>query len=58
VRTTFLPGDETILHVFDAPSVEALRQASEAASLDYERIVEAEEYRSEHYVNELEGGLR
>jgi uncharacterized protein DUF4242 len=43
VRTTFLPGDETILHVFDAPSAEALRQASEVASLDYERIVEAVE---------------
>jgi len=23
VRTTFLPGDETILHVFEAPSAEA-----------------------------------
>jgi len=29
VRTTFLPGDETILHVFEAPSAEALSQAAD-----------------------------
>jgi hypothetical protein len=43
VRTTFLPGDETILHVFEAPSAEALSQAGRRAALNYERIVEAVE---------------
>lgn len=43
VRTTYLPGDEIVLHVFDAPSVEAVRQAGSAAHLRYERIVEAVE---------------
>jgi hypothetical protein len=43
VRTTFLPGDETILHVFEAPSLAALRQATGRADLQCERIVEAVE---------------
>ena len=43
VRTTFLPGDETILHVFEAPSLAALRRAAGRASLRCERIVEAVE---------------
>jgi hypothetical protein len=43
VRTTFLPGDETILHVFEAPSVEALDAAGRRAALQFERIVEAVE---------------
>jgi hypothetical protein len=43
VRTTFLPGDETVLHVFEASSAEALREAASAAALPYERIVEAVE---------------
>lgn len=43
LRTTFLPGDETILHLFEAPSIEALREAGRAAGLPYERIVEAVE---------------
>jgi hypothetical protein len=41
VRTTFLPGDETLLHVFEAPSAEALGQAGQLAELSYDRIVEA-----------------
>jgi len=41
VRTTFLPGDETVLHVFEATSSEALRDAASSAALPYERIVEA-----------------
>ena len=45
VRTTFLPGDETVLHVFEAASPEALREAVGAAELPYERIVEAVEGR-------------
>jgi hypothetical protein len=43
VRTTFLPGDETILHVFEAPSMAALRSAAQRGALQYERIVEAVE---------------
>lgn len=43
VRTTFLPGDETLLHMFEAPSMEALRHAGRRAALHYERIVEAVE---------------
>jgi hypothetical protein len=43
VRTTFLPGDETLLHVFKATSSEALRDAARDAALPYERIVEAVE---------------
>jgi hypothetical protein len=43
VRTTFLPEDETLLHLFEAPSAEALRLAGRRAALHYERIVEAVE---------------
>lgn len=43
VRTTFLPGDETLLHVFEAESPEAVREAVQVAALPYERIVEAVE---------------
>jgi hypothetical protein len=43
VRTTFLPDDETLLHLFEAPSAEALREAARLAALAHERIVEAVE---------------
>ena len=43
IRTMFLPGDETLLHVFEADSPEALREAARVAALPYERIVEAVE---------------
>jgi hypothetical protein len=43
VRTTFLPGDETILHVFEAPSADAVERAAAAAMLESDRIVEAVE---------------
>jgi hypothetical protein len=43
VRTTFLPADETLLHIFEAPSAEALSRAGQRAALHYERIVEAVE---------------
>ena len=43
VRTTFLPGDETIFHVFEAPSLSAVRRAARTAALAHERIVEAVE---------------
>ena len=43
VRTTFLPGDETVLHVFEAASADALERAARLAALAHERIVEAVE---------------
>jgi hypothetical protein len=43
VRTTFLPEDETILHLFEAPSAAVLGDAGRRASLSFERIVEAVE---------------
>jgi uncharacterized protein DUF4242 len=43
VRTTFLPRDETVLHVFEAASPEALLEAARDAALTYDRIVEAVE---------------
>lgn len=41
VDTTYLPGDETVLHLFDAPSVKALEDAGRLAGLQFERIVQA-----------------
>lgn len=41
VRTTFLPGDEVVLHIFEAPSAEVLGDASRRAELEFERIIEA-----------------
>jgi hypothetical protein len=41
VRSLLLPEDETCFHVFDAPSAEALDEASRRAGLPYVRIVEA-----------------
>jgi Protein of unknown function (DUF4242) len=43
VRSTFLPADETVMHVFEAPSAEALGEAGRRAALDFQRIVEAVE---------------
>jgi hypothetical protein len=47
LRTTFLPADETVLHVFEAASVDALRRAARLAELPHERIVEAVEARDQ-----------
>jgi hypothetical protein len=52
IRTMFLPGDETLLHVFEATSAEALHEAARVAELPYERIVEAVEGSAK--ANELE----
>ena len=41
VRSTYLPADETVFHLFDAPSAEALDEAGRLASLEFERILEA-----------------
>lgn len=43
VRTTFVPGDEVVLHMFEAPSAQALNDAGRLAALSYDRIVEAVE---------------
>jgi hypothetical protein len=41
LRTTFVPLDEMVLHVFDAPSAEVLDRAGRLAHLRFDRIVEA-----------------
>lgn len=41
LRTTFLPEEQTLLHVFEATSPDLLEQAARRAELSYERIVEA-----------------
>ncbi len=46
VESTYVPGDETVMHLFDAPSVEALEAAGRSAGLQFERIVEAVNERS------------
>ena len=43
IRTTYLPDDQVVLHVFEAPSAGALRRAGARAGLRYERLVEAYE---------------
>ncbi|MGH3072735.1 MAG: hypothetical protein ACRDNB_10775 [Gaiellaceae bacterium] len=43
VRTTFLPIDEVLLHIFEAPTLEALDRAGRLAALAFGRIVEAVE---------------
>lgn len=41
VESTYVPGDQTVLHLFDAPSARALEEAGQRAGLQFERIVEA-----------------
>jgi len=48
LRTTFLPEEQTLLHVFEAASPDALHQAARLAELSYDRIVEAVEGSPEH----------
>jgi len=43
VRTTFLPDDETCLHLVEAPSADAVREVSRQARLGRTRIVLAVE---------------
>ena len=43
IRTTIVPGDQTVLHLFEAASSEALQGAVEVAALDWDRIVEVVE---------------
>ena len=58
VRTTFLPEDETLLHLFEATSPDALRRAARDAALAYERIVEAVEGSAEPQERNQENGER
>jgi len=46
VESTYVPGDQTVLHLFDAPSVALLEEAGRRAGLQFERIVEAVNERS------------
>lgn len=41
VRTTFLPDDQLVQHVFEAPSAGVLRRAGARAALRYDRLIEA-----------------
>lgn len=43
VRTTFVPGDETCFHVFEAASEESVAEACRRAGLGLPRIVPAVE---------------
>jgi hypothetical protein len=43
VRTTFLPDDELVLHVFEADSGEAVERAAARVALPYERVTRAVE---------------
>jgi hypothetical protein len=58
-------ADETCFHLFDAASEEVVAELARRAKLRYERIVEAEEYRSGRTqrrtiqaFDQLEGGFR
>ncbi len=46
VESTYVPGDETVMHLFDAPSMAALEDAGRRAGLEFERIVAAINERS------------
>lgn len=43
IRTTVVPGDQTLLHLFEASSADTLRAAVAVAALDCDRIVEVVE---------------
>ena len=43
LRTTFLPRDETVFHLFEAPSEAVIQAAASSASLPIDRITEAVE---------------
>jgi len=43
VRSIVVPGDETCFHLFEASTVEIVREAASKAGISPQRIVEAEE---------------
>ena len=43
LRSIFVPADEMSFHLFEAPSVDAVRKAVQLADLEYARIAEAVE---------------
>ena len=45
LRTTVVPGDQALLHLFEAASMDALEAAVRLAGLDCDRIVEVVEAR-------------
>jgi hypothetical protein len=46
VESTYVPDDETVLHLFDAPSAAVLEEEGRRAGLQFERIVAAVNERS------------
>jgi hypothetical protein len=42
VRSTFLPGDETCLHLFEADSAATVGEASRRAAIEPARLVQAQ----------------
>ena len=40
IRTTIVPGDQTLLHLFEATSSEVLQEAVSVVALECDRIVE------------------
>jgi Nickel responsive protein SCO4226-like len=41
LRSIFVPEDETCFYLYQAPSIDAVREAAARAGLDYERVTEA-----------------
>jgi Nickel responsive protein SCO4226-like len=48
VRSIYVPEDQTCFHIFESPSVEAVRVVSDLAGLSAQRIVEAFEGQGQH----------
>jgi hypothetical protein len=54
LRSIFVPGDETCFHLYEAASVERVREAAKRAGLPFERVSEAvSEARGEHDVSRV-----
>jgi Protein of unknown function (DUF4242) len=42
LRSIFVPEDETCFYLYEAPSLEAVREAAERAAIPYDRIAAAQ----------------